>query len=93
MSNRRVKSAARSEANRDRPFDAHVVEQAQALAARYEIRVERDSRGYVGTVTELPTVFGFGTSQKAARTDARRHLKWALAYLIETGRTPSPKRR
>jgi hypothetical protein len=69
-----------------------VVEQAQALAARYQIRLKRDSRGYVGTVTKLPTVFGFGTSEKAALADTRRHLKWALAYLIEAGRTPLPKR-
>ena len=91
MSNRHAKSAASSGTNRDRPFDPRVVEQAQALAARYEVRVERDSRGYVGTVTELPTVFGFGTSEEAARSDTRRHLRWALAYLIETGRTPCPK--
>jgi predicted RNase H-like HicB family nuclease len=92
MSNRRVKSAARSGATRDRPFDPRVVERARALAARYEVHVERNPRGYVGTVTELPTVFGFGTSEAAARSDARRHLKWALAHLIETGRTPSSKR-
>jgi hypothetical protein len=57
-----------------------------------KIHVERDSRGYIGTVTKLPTVFGFGTSRQAALDNARRHLKWALAYLIEAGRTPSPNR-
>jgi hypothetical protein len=92
MSKRHVKSAASSSATRDRPFDPHVIEQAQTLAAQYEIHVERNARGYIGTVTELPTVFGFGTSEEAAQDDARRHLKWALAYLIEAGRTPSPKR-
>jgi predicted RNase H-like HicB family nuclease len=91
MSNRHAQSAASLKANRDRPFDPHVVEQAQALAARYAIRVEPNSHGYVGTVTEMPTVFGVGASEEAARSDARHHLKWALAYLIETGRTPSPK--
>jgi hypothetical protein len=40
----------------------------------------------------MPTVFGFGPSEDAARPDARNHLKWALAYLIETGRARSPKR-
>ena len=91
MSNRPVKSAGRSSPNTDRPFDPRVVEQAQALAAQYQIRVESDSRGYVGTVTEFPTIFGVGVSEEAALSDARHHLKWALAYLIETGRTPSPK--
>jgi predicted RNase H-like HicB family nuclease len=92
MSNRHVKSVASSGDNRDRAFDPRVVERARALAARYPIRVERNRRGYVGTVTELPTVFGVGASEKAALSDARRHLKWALAYLIEAGRAPSPKR-
>jgi hypothetical protein len=68
-----------------------VLERAQALAAHYDIRVTRNSRGFIGTVTDLPTVFGIGTSAKSARSDARRHLKWAIAYLIEAGRTPSPK--
>ena len=90
MSNRHVISAASSGETRDRPFDAQVVEQAQALAAHYQIRVERDSRGYVGKVVNLPTVFGFGMSEEAAKCTARDHLKWALAYLIEEGRTPSP---
>ena len=85
MSNRHAKPAASSD--RDRPLDPHVVEQAEALATRYEIRVERGSSGYVGTVTEMPTVFGIGTSEAAAVSDTRHHLKWALAYLIETGRT------
>jgi len=82
----------KSPANRDRPIDPRVVKRAQALAARYDIRIERNSRGYVGTVTEMPTVFGVGASEESARSDARHHLQWALAYLIEEGRAPSPKR-
>ena len=91
MSNRPAESAANSGANRDRPFDPHVVEQAESLAARYRIRVEPNCDGFVGTVTDMPTVFGYGPSEQAARSDARRHLMWALAYLIESGRHPSPK--
>ena len=86
MSNRHAESAATSTANRDRPFDPKVVERAAALVADYEICVKRDRRGYIGTVAKLPTVFGFGTSEAAALSDARLHLKWALAYLIEAGR-------
>jgi hypothetical protein len=92
MSNRHVKSAVKSPANRDRPIDPRAVKRAHALAAKYEIRVERNARGYVGTVTDMPTVFGVGASQASARSDARHHLQWALAYLIEQGRAPSPKR-
>ena len=90
MSNKQAISAANSGETRDRPFDPQVVEQAQVLAAHYQIRVEQDSRGYLGNVVDLPTIFGFGTSEEAALRTTREHLKWALAYLIETGRTPSP---
>ena len=91
MSNRHEISAANSGETRDRPFDALVIEQAQFLAAKYQIRVERDGRGFIGKVVELPSVFGFGMTEEAALSVARNHLKWALAYLIETNRTPSPK--
>jgi predicted RNase H-like HicB family nuclease len=90
VSNGNEITAANSGESRDRPFDAQVVEQARALAAHYQIRVERHSRGYLGKVVDLPTIFGFGTSEDAALRTTREHLKWALAYLIETGRTPSP---
>jgi len=92
MSNKPVKSAASSRAKRDRPIDPHVVRRALKLAAGYEIRVEPNSRGYVGTVADLPTVFGVGPSEAAALADARRHLAWALAYLLDSGRTLPLKR-
>jgi len=38
------------------------------------------------------TVFGVGPSEAAALADARRHLAWALAYLLASGRTLPPKR-
>ncbi len=90
MSNRHEISAANSGETRDRPFEAQVIEQAEALAAHYQIRIERDSRGYLGKVVDLPTIFGCGTSEEAALRTTREHLKWAPAYLVETSRTPSP---
>ena len=78
---------------RDRPFDPLVVEQATVLAARYHIDVADDSGGFVGTVTGFSTVRGFGPSRAAALSTTRDLLKWVLAYLIESGRTPSPRRR
>ena len=75
---------------RGRPFNAEIVRQADALAARYEIKVVAGGQGFLGTVTSLPTVFGCGASREAALGNAREHLKWALAYLIESGRTPVP---
>jgi predicted RNase H-like HicB family nuclease len=77
------------EETRDQPFDPEVVTQAQALAARYHIDIRRVADGYTGTVTEFPTVFGHGPSEDAAMSTTRELLKWALAYLIETGRTPT----
>ena len=76
---------------RNRPFDPKVVEQARALAARYHIHVDQDGPTFVGTVAEFPGVLGSGPSKAAALDATRDLLKWAVAYLIETGRTPSPK--
>ena len=85
--------SASSKARRDRPIDPKLVRRAKALAEGYQVRVERNSRGFVGTVIDLPTVFGVGASEAAALADARRHLKWALAYLLAAGRAPSRAKR
>ena len=90
MSPTPAKNAVNSAEARDRPFDAAVVERADALAARYRIEVRRAPDGYVGTVPEFPSVFGHGASEDAALHTTRDLLKWAIAYLIETGRTPVP---
>ena len=76
---------------RDRPFDPRVVERAKSLADRYPVTVRRDGQGYVGTVAELPAVFGCGATSESALTATRDLLTWALAYLIEAGRDPAPK--
>jgi predicted RNase H-like HicB family nuclease len=66
-----------------------VVARAEELATRYQIRVRKDGpSAFVGTVNALPTVFGCGTSKAAALEKTRELLKWALAYLLEKGRTP-----
>lgn len=92
MSSKHAKPVVNSAEKRSRPFDVETVRQANALVARYEIRVEANRHGFVGTVNSLPTVFGCGASREAALSNARDHLKWALAYLIEAGRTPTPDR-
>ena len=79
-----------SEEARDRPFDPKVVEQAAALAALYPIQIRQDRAGYAGTVAAMPSVFGHGRFESAAIDETRDLLKWAIAYLIETGRTPTP---
>lgn len=73
---------------RDRPFDPDVIEQASALASGYRIEVRKDGDGYAGSVAEFPSVFGYGSTESAASNQTRDLLKWVLAYLIETGRTP-----
>ena len=84
------KGVARSGEMRDRPFDPKVISQAQGLAACYRVQTHRESDGYIGTVSEFPAVRGFGTSEHDAVVSTRELLKWAIAYLIETGRTPTP---
>jgi predicted RNase H-like HicB family nuclease len=89
MSRTPVKSAPPSGGVPDQPFDPKVVARAEELAARYEVRVRQDGpSAYVGTVIEVPTVFGCGASEAAAVQKTRELLKWALAYLLENGRTP-----
>jgi predicted RNase H-like HicB family nuclease len=88
MSNMPVRDAANSDQARDRPLDPAVVQQAAALAARYLIAVHSGQNGYVGTVEGFPSVLGHGTSEAAAITSTRELLKWAIAYLIDAGRTP-----
>jgi hypothetical protein len=73
----------------DRSFDASVVARAEELAGLYHIDVKREgSAPYVGRVVEMPTVFGCGGSRAAAAVETREMLKWALAYMLEKGRTP-----
>jgi predicted RNase H-like HicB family nuclease len=70
-----------------------VVERARELSARYEIHIARDGEsGYVGRVSELPTVFGCGATDAEALRATRELLQWALAYLIEQERPlPAPR--
>ena len=86
------KSASASTKDVARPPDPSHVKTAAALAARYEISVERNGEhGYVGTVAEVPKVFGCGHGVDECRSATRELLTWALVYLIEEGRTiPSP---
>jgi predicted RNase H-like HicB family nuclease len=65
-----------------------VVARAVDLAAQYRVDVREDSNGFVGTVVAMPTVFGCGASRDAAVNQTRELLKWAIAYLLDTGRTP-----
>src|SRR4051794_3075467 len=81
MSPTRGNGAASFEETRDRPLDPAVVAEAEALAARYPIRVRRDANGYAngyaGEVAAMPGVFGHGTSEAVALDTTRDLLKWA----------------
>ena len=90
MSQTREKGVVSFEEMRDQPFDPKVIEQAEVLAARYHDEIRQAAEGYTGTVVELPSVFGYGPSENAALSTTRDLLKWALAYLIEAGRAPTP---
>jgi predicted RNase H-like HicB family nuclease len=92
MSNTRVNDAVQISDRRDRPIDPKVVAQAQALAARYRVATQQSGSGYVGTVAEFPSVLGHGASKEDAIVATRDLLKWAIAYLIESGRTPAPSK-
>ena len=72
-----------------------VLKRARELSAAFSISISRDGRsGYVGRVSELPTVFGCGTTDVDALRATRESLRWALVYLIEGGRrVPSPSQK
>ena len=90
MSPTHAKDAVNSALARDRPFDPNLVKQARAIAARYHVEIRSETSGYVGTVSEFPSVFGHGASTQATLDTTRDLLMWTIAYLIETGRTPTP---
>jgi predicted RNase H-like HicB family nuclease len=85
----REKDAVLSAETRDRPFDPELIKRAQALAARYYINVRPEQEGFAGTVAEFPSVYGHGTSEAAALTATRDLLKWAIAFMLESGRKPN----
>jgi predicted RNase H-like HicB family nuclease len=88
MSYTAEKSAPNSGGRPDRPFHPKVVQRARDLSARFEIRIIPDDQsGCVGRVAELPTVFGCGETDDQALKATRELLQWALAYLIERGRS------
>src|SRR5688500_6101456 len=90
MSTMPATGAANSQAVRDRALDPAVIQRASVLAARYPVAVRSGQGGYVGAVAGFPSVLGHGKSKAAAVSSTRELLKWAVAYLIDTGRTPTP---
>ena len=91
MSTTREKNVVTSKEARDRSFEPAVLEQATGLAAQYTIQLRPDHGGFAGTVAAFPAVMGHGASRSAAVDTTRDLLKWAIAYLIETGRPPTPR--
>ena len=90
MSNMPAKGVVPIKDARDQPIDPKLVAQAESLAAQYRVEMRQESSGFVGKIAAFPSVLGHGSSRQDAIHATRELLKWAIAYLIETGRTPTP---
>ena len=88
MAKKSTKHAESSDAI-DRPFDPAVLENAKAIAWKYQIVLEpHEDCGYIGSALELPTVYSDAKTADECVAVVREALTAAVAYLIESGKTP-----
>jgi predicted RNase H-like HicB family nuclease len=62
--------------------------EAAAIADGYQIILSEEDGQWFGRGLELPAVFGGGKTPQACIADVREALRGAVAYLLETGKTP-----
>ena len=75
-----------------RLFDKTILAKARALAAQYKIIVESEDDVWLGHGLEIPAAFGDGRTVEAAVANTREALVTAVAYLLESGEVPPPRR-
>lgn len=71
-----------------RSFDAAIVREAAALAARYQVILETEGGHWYGRGLELSQVFGDGATPDKCVAATREALTAAVAYLLEQGQKP-----
>lgn len=72
----------------DGPFDAGIFAEATIASEQYIINTEPDSKGWLGTVAGIPTVFARGDSCEQCEAQTRDALIVALATMLEAGVKP-----
>jgi|SRR4051812_17530516 predicted RNase H-like HicB family nuclease len=74
----------------DRAFPRDVLRRARAIAARYQIVIQQEDDGYYGRGLEMPGVMNDGKTAADCVKATRESLISAVAYLLESGKTPPP---
>ena len=72
----------------DRPFGKAIWDQARRIARQYRVILEREPGGFLARAIEMPNVMVHGSSPNQCEKKAREALCFAVATLIEQGRTP-----
>src|SRR4051794_41669519 len=74
----------------DRAFAREVLRRAREIAARYQIVIQQEDDAYYGRGLEMPGVMNDGKTPAACLKTTRDSLVAAVAYLLESGKTPPP---
>jgi len=72
----------------DRPFAAQLLRQAKGIVAQYQVVIYEEDGEFFGRGLEMPLVMGDGKTADACMENTREALVAAVAYLIESGKTP-----
>jgi predicted RNase H-like HicB family nuclease len=65
-----------------------VLRRAAQIAARYQIVIQQEEDGYYGRGLEMPGVMNDGRTPAECLKATRESLVSAVAYLLESGKTP-----
>src|SRR5437763_16898943 len=72
----------------DRPFDADLLRRAKIIADNYQIVIQSEDGAYFGRRLEMPFVMSDGKTPDECVHATREALTVAVAYLLESGKTP-----
>ena len=83
-----VKSGKSSNKKIDRPFEPSILRRAKEIAERYQIIIQEEDGEFFGRGLELPLVMNDGKTPADCIKATRQSLTSAIAYLLESGKTP-----
>jgi len=72
----------------DRPFDQSILRRAREIVSGYQIILHFEDGLYYGRGLELPTAMNHGKTPDECVRATRDILTTAVAYLLESGKTP-----
>jgi len=72
----------------DRPFDPALFRRARKIADNYQIVIQSEDGEYYGRGLEMPFIMSDGKTPDECVRATRDALTAAVAYLLESGKTP-----